>query len=316
MLRTDKKKVKSIHQWMEKSKDEIYKNRYYYIFVVPLVLYLIIFRYTPLYFVQIAFRDYRITKSVAESTWVGFDNFKKLFISPGFLTALFNTFIISFYKLLIGFPAPIILALFLNEIESLKFKKVAQTIIYLPHFISWSIIGGIMYNLLSVESGIVNHMIQAFGSQPIFFMGDTKYFRSVLILSEVWKEMGWGTILYLSAIANIDPSIYEAAFVDGANRLQKLFYITLPSIKTTITVLLIIRVGNILNVGFEQILVLSNPMVQSVADVLDTYVYRVGLQEGRYSLAAAAGLFKTLVAAVLVFSSDRIAKKLGEDGLF
>ena len=294
----------------------IWKARYIYLFVLPGLLYFVVFRYAPLYFLQVAFRDYRITRTIWDSAWVGFEHFHTLVNGIGFLRALRNTFILSAYHLVFGFPVPIILALLLNELRSLRFKRISQTLIYLPHFISWSILGGIMYNFLSVESGLVNAAIGWLGAEPIFFMGDKSVFRGVLVGSGMWKEMGWGTILYLAALTRIDPQLYEAAIVDGASRFRQMVHITLPGIRSTIIVLLIIRLGNLLDVGFEQILVLGNNMVLPVADVLDTYVFRVGLQEGRHSLAAAAGLFQTVVAAVMVYSADRITKLFGERGLF
>lgn len=296
--------------------DEIKGSRNIYLFVLPAILYFFVFRYLPLFFVQIAFKDYRITRELADCDWVGLEHFGTLFSGITFTRALKNTLIISFYKLLFGFPMPIILALLLNELKNLKFKRAVQTMIYLPHFISWSILGGIMYNLLSAEGGVINRIIELFGANPVFFMGDKNVFRGVLVVSDIWKSMGWGTILYLAALTQIDPSLYEAAVVDGANRFKQLIHITLPGIVSTIMTLLIIRVGHILDVGFEQILVLSNSMVSPVADVLDTYVYRIGLENGKHSLATAAGLFKTVVAGIMVFAADRFVKLMGERGLF
>jgi putative aldouronate transport system permease protein len=292
-----------------------YTKHQIYLFIIPAVLYYIIFRYKPLYFIQIAFRDFRITRPLENSPWVGFDHFVTLFSSSDFQQALLNTLIISFYKILFGFPAPIILALMLNELRNAIFKRVSQSILYLPHFISWSVLGGIIYSLFSVHDGLVNEVVKWFGNEPIYFMGSKEYFRGILVASEVWKSMGWGTILYLAALTQIDVTLYEAARVDGATRLQQLWHITLPGITTTIVVLFIINIGHLLDVGFEQILVMSNPMVISVVDIIDTYVFRVGLQEGKHSLATAAGLFKTLVAAIMVYSADRLAKAVGQRGI-
>ncbi len=295
---------------------EVRRNWQIYLFIAPVFIYLMVFKYYPIYFVQIAFRNYRITRSVLDSPWVGFANFMTMFDTPGFFDALTNSILISIYKLLAGFPMPIILALLLNEMNSLRFKRITQTAIYLPHFISWAIISGIMYNLLSVDGGVINNVIRAFGGKEIYFLGDPKYYRTILVLSNMWKEAGWGTILYLAAITNIDPSLYEAATVDGANRWQRLWHITIAGIRSTIVVLFIIRLGHVLDAGFEQAMALNNTMVRSVGDILDTFVYRIGLEEGKYTIATAAGLFKTAVAAVLVLSSDKVAKKLGESGLF
>lgn len=292
-----------------------YSKHQIFLFIIPALLYYIIFRYKPLYFIQIAFRDFRITRPLEKSPWVGFDHFVTLFSSTDFQQALLNTLIISFYKILFGFPAPIILALMLNELRNAIFKRISQSILYLPHFISWSVLGGIIYSLLSVHDGLINELVKWFGHEPIYFMGSKEYFRAILVASEVWKTMGWGTILYLAALTRIDATLYEAAHVDGATRLQQLWHITLPGISTTIVVLFIINIGHLLDVGFEQILVLSNPMVIDVADIIDTYVFRVGLQEGKHSLATAAGLFKTLVAAILVYTADRFSKAMGHRGI-
>ncbi|UQZ81065.1 putative multiple-sugar transport system permease YteP [Paenibacillus konkukensis] len=293
----------------------LYSKHQIILFIIPALIYYVIFRYKPLYFVQIAFRDFRITRPLEKSPWVGFEHFVTLFSSTDFQQALVNTLIISFYKILFGFPAPIVLALMLNALRNAMFKRISQSILYLPHFISWSVLGGIIYSLLSVHDGLVNEIVKWFGFEPIYFVGDKAYFRGILVASEIWKTMGWGTILYLAALTRIDVSLYEAARVDGASRSQQLWHITLPGISTTIVVLFIINIGHLLDVGFEQIMVMSNPMVTSVADIIDTYVFRVGLQEGKHSLATAAGLFKTLVAAVLVYSADRLAKVIGQRGI-
>ncbi|WP_168123333.1 ABC transporter permease subunit [Paenibacillus sp. HB172176] len=299
--------VAGVRQWLSK--------RQIYFFIVPAVVFYVVFKYRPLYFIQIAFRDFRITRPIADSSWVGFTHFTELFQSVDFHQAMLNTVLISFYKLLFGFPAPILLALMLNEIRNDVFLRISQSILYLPHFISWAVLGGIVYSLFSVHNGLINNVIVAFGHEPIYFTGSTDYFRSLLVASDVWKTAGWGTILYLAALARIDTTLYEAAYVDGASKLQRIRHITLPGISSTIVVLFIINVGHLLDVGFEQILVLSNPMVIHVADIIDTYVYRVGLQQGNHSLAAAAGLFKTLIAGVMVFGADRLAKALGHRGI-
>ncbi|MBD2845568.1 sugar ABC transporter permease [Paenibacillus sp. IB182496] len=286
-----------------------------YFFIVPAIAFYAIFKYKPLYFIQIAFKDFRVTRPLEASPWVGFEHFATLFQSPDFQQALLNTVIISFYKLLFGFPAPILLALMLNELRHAAFKRISQSILYLPHFLSWAVLGGIVYNLFSVHDGLVNHVLGRLGYEPIYFLGSTEHFRSLLVLSDVWKTMGWGTILYLAALSRIDTTLYEAAYVDGASKLQRLWHITLPGISTTIVVLFIINIGHLLDVGFEQIMVMGNALVRPVSDIIDTYVFRVGLQEGKHSLATAAGLFKTLVAGVMVFAADRIAKMIGHRGI-
>jgi putative aldouronate transport system permease protein len=238
-----------------------------------------------------------------------------LFTSPGFSEALINTIKISFCKIVFGFPAPIILALLLNEVKNLRFKKMTQTLIYLPHFISWVVVGGIVYTMFSPSGGLVNELLGMFGIEPIYFLGDNKYFVSSLVLSDIWKETGWGTIVYLATLSQIDQSQYEACAVDGANRLQRIIYITLPALKEVIVVLLIMRLGKVLTVGFEQIMILGNPLVIPGRHVLETYTYNMGLLNLNYSLATAAGIFLSIVAAIMVYGSDRISKRLGGKGL-
>ena len=286
-----------------------------YVFVMPAVIFLIVFKYLPLYNLQIAFKDYRITRPLSQAEWAGFKYFKMLFSSPGFTEALVNTVKISFYKILLGFPAPIILALLLNEVRNAKFKKITQTVIYLPHFISWIVVGGIAYNMFSPSGGMVNQLIGLFGIEPIYFLGENKYFVASLVLSDIWKEAGWGTIVYLATLSQIDPTQYEAAGVDGANRFQRMIYITMPALKDVIVVLLIMRLGQALTVGFEQIMAIGNPLSIPGRHVLETYTYNMGLLNFNYPLATAAGLFLSIVAAVMVYGSDRVAKLLGGKGL-
>jgi putative aldouronate transport system permease protein len=290
-------------------------HRHWYLFVLPALVFYFVFQYWPMYYVQIAFRSYRITRSVWDSPWVGLEHFRSLFSSAGFLNALRNTIILGFYRLVFQWPVPIILALLLNEIRSGSFKRVTQTIIYLPHFVSWVIVGGIMINLLGFE-GVFNWVRALVGRPPILFLASEAHFRPIIVLSDIWKSAGWGTIIYLASITRIPLELYEAAHIDGARRLQQMRYITLPGIADVVVVLLILRLGNILMVNFQQLLVLGNPMVRSVGDVIQTYVYRVGLLDGRFAFAAAAGLFNTVVASLMIFLADRAAKALGQRGLF
>ena len=270
-----------------------------------------IFRYLPMPGIVIAFKDFRLGQGVFGSEWAGLKWFKILFTTDDFLTALRNTLIISFMKIVINFPAPIILALMINEISMRRYKRVVQTVVYLPHFISWVIIGGILFTLLSPTAGIVS----LFGgtTSPLMQPGS---FRWVLVLSDLWKSAGWGTVVYLAAITGISPDLYEAAIIDGASRLQQVIHITLPSITGTIAVMLILRTGNILSAGFEQVYMLYNPLVYSVSDIIDTYVYRVGIQTGRFSLATAAGLFQSLTGMALLLFSNFMIRRMGEDGLW
>ena len=294
---------------------EIKRNRSIYAFVIPAVIFFLVFKYYPMYFLQVAFRDFRITRSIDASAWAGFKYFSQLFATSGFWSALRNTLTISLGKLVFGFPLPIILALLLNEIKNKRAKQLYQTIVYLPHFISWVVISGIIYNLTAMPEGLFNEIAVLLGGQPSVILGDKQLFQPILIISEIWKETGWGTIIYLAALTQIGSELYEAARIDGANRFQQILYVTLPGIKEIVIVMLILRIGNILNVGFEQVMVMQNEMVMSVGDTLDTFVWRLGLQNGRYSFATAAGLFKGIVAAVMIFAADRISKGVGESGL-
>ncbi len=288
------------------------KYKYYYPLIIPGMLLFILFNYVPLYGVLIAFKDYKLLQGVFGSPWAGMKWFEILFTStPDFWPIMRNTILISFYKLIFDFPAPIILALLLNEVRNIAFKRTVQTIIYMPHFLNWIVLGGIFIQLLSVNTGILG--LLGFSKSPLI---DENKFRSVLVISSMWKNAGWGTIIYLAAITGINPELYEAAVIDGANRLQQVFYITIPCILSTVVTLLILRSGHILSAGFEQIYVLYSPLVYSTGDVLDTYVYRVGLSLGRYSFATAAGLFKSVVGLIVIIFTNWLAKRMGEEGVW
>ncbi len=295
---------------------EIWRNRCIYSFVIPGVIFYFIFRIYPLYFMQIAFRDFRVTRPLQKCAWAGFKYFQELFTSVGFRTALVNTLAINFYKLIFCFPAPILMALLLNELKFSAFKRVTQTILYLPHFVSWVIISSILLNFTSVYGGMFNQIRALMGLKPYTFLAQKSLFRSILVLSDLWKETGYGAIIYLAALLSIDPQLYEAAEIDGANRFQRMWHISLAGIKETIVVMLILRVGSMMSGGFSQVYSLMNSQVMSVGDTLDTFVYRMGISNNRFSYASAAGIFNAVVAAILLFSTDRFAKRIGERGLF
>jgi putative aldouronate transport system permease protein len=270
-----------------------------------------------MYGVIIAFKDFSITKGIIGSPWVGGENFKYLFESKQFFTVFKNSIVFSMLRLAAGFPAPIILALLLNEVKHMRFKRTVQTVSYIPHFISWVVVCGMVKNIFSpTAEGIVNAAIKALGGQPIQFLISTFWFRPIIIISEIWKEVGWGAIIYLAALSGIDPTLYEAAIVDGASRWQRMVHVTLPGIISTIIVLLILRMGRILNNGFEQIFLLYSPMVYEVADVFETYTYRTGLIERRFSYSTAVGLFKAVVGLIMVYSTNYLARKTGEKALW
>jgi len=296
--------------------ETIFRQKWLFIMLIPGMTLLIIFKYIPMYGIIIAFKDFNIVKGIWQSPWVGLDNLKYLFRSQDFYIILRNSILISLYRLLWGFPAPVILALLLNEVRHIHYKKAIQTILYLPHFISWVVIVGIVYNFLSPSTGIVNHIIKMFGREPIAFLQKEEYFRSILVITDIWKEAGWGTIIYLAAITSIDENLYEAAIIDGATRLQRVLYITIPGIMSTIVVLLILRSGSILRNGFEQIFLMYSPLVYDVADVFETYTYRVGLQEGRFSYATAVGMFQSIVGLILIWTTNALARKYDVGGLW
>lgn len=293
----------------------IYEQKIYFLMMLPGLLYFIMFRYLPMFGLVIAFKDYNIFKGIWASEWVGLENFIDVFDSRDFWTVMGNTLRISFTKILIGFPVPIILAILLNELRSVKFKKTVQTLLYLPHFLSWVVIGGIMANLFSPVFGLAGEFFRATGIAPVNLLAQKSSIFWMVIFSDVWKESGWGTIIFLAALTQVDPSLYEAARMDGANKLKQVLHITLPAISGIIVLMLILRIGKLMNAGFEQILVLQNPLTMEAIDIFDTYVYREGLGRGEYSFASTIDLFKSVVALVLVTSADKISKWLGEEGL-
>ena len=284
--------------------------------VIPGLVFLVIFAYIPLIGLVIAFQDFDLFLGAANSPWVGLKHFIAFFTSDSFWTLMKNTLGISFLKLIFGFPAPIILALLCNEIRQEKTKRVFQTVTYLPHFISWVVIAGMVINFTSVPDGVINAALSKFGAEPIAFLQKPQYFRSIIVISDIWKEIGWGTIIYLAAISGVSSDMYEAATIDGANRLQRIIYITLPSIMSTVVVMLIMRLGSVLKNGFEQIFLLYNATVYDVADVFETFTYRIGMIDGRYGFATAVGLFQSVVGLVFILSANKLAKKFGGGGLW
>ncbi|WP_105617401.1 ABC transporter permease [Vallitalea okinawensis] len=288
----------------------------YYLMLLPIILWYIIFRYGPMYGIVIAFQDFYPLKGISGSEWVGFKHFKTMFTGLYFLPVLRNTILISFYKLIFGFPAPIILALIFNEIRHKHFKKISQTISYLPHFLSWVIVSGLVIEMLSPSRGLVNYFIQLLGFDPIFFVADPKYFRSVLVGSGIWQGIGWGSIIYLAAISNIDPQLYEAAAIDGATRIQRIRFITLPSLAPVVTIMLIFACGKLIDDNFSQVYNLLNLKVMSVGDVISTYTYEQGLVQMQYSYSTAVGLFKNIVSFSMVFGANAIAKRVSEYGIW
>ena len=284
-----------------------------YLMLLPGLALILIFCYGPMYGLQIAFKDYNIGLGIWNSPWVGLEHFQKFLSTDAAIRALTNTIIISALKLVCSFPMPILLAVVLNEIGNQTFKRVAQTISYLPHFISWIIVASLLNNLLSPSTGVINAFIQQLGGDPIYFLADKNWFRPILVISNIWKEIGWSSVVYLAALSGIDPSLYEAAIVDGATRVQRITRITLPSIMPIAVTMLILSMGSIMSAGFDQVFNLYSPQVYDVGDILDTYVYRRGLVDMSYSFSTAVGLFKSVVGLILVVAVNVIAKRLSPD---
>jgi putative aldouronate transport system permease protein len=299
-----------------KRKNYFLKHWQIYSMIVPGVLYFLIFKYIPLSGSIIAFQDYNIFNGISGSPFVGWKHFDNLFAYPEFYRVLKNTLLISLYQIFYGFPAPIILALLLNEVRKMAFKRVAQTVLYLPHFLSWVIVGGLVINFLSMDSGPVNDLIAFLGGERIFFMQESQFFRTIVVTSGTWKEVGWGTIIYLAALAGINPELYEASEVDGAGKLRQVFSITLPCLLPTIMVLLLLRIGNILDLGFEQIYMLLNPLVRETGEVFDTYIYRVGLIGMQYSYTTAIGLFKSIVGFLLLIGANQLSRRTTGNSIY
>lgn len=292
----------------------IWAFRAFYLMLLPGILYYVIFRYVPMYGVIIAFKDFNMLEGIVGSSWADpwYKHFQTFFNSPYFSQLMINTTVISLYKLVFGMVPPIGMALLLNECRVRWFKTAVQTLTYMPHFLSWVIIYGILIALFSQNSGLVNRWLEDSGGSSIGFLTSVDYFRTILVGSEIWKDLGWGAIIYLAAMTAIDPTLYEAARVDGAGRIRMIWHITLPGIRNVIVLLLILKLGSIMDAGFDQIYILYNIQVYQVADILDTWVFRTGLQQLNFSLGAAVGLFKSLIGMVLVVSSNQLSKKWGE----
>lgn len=288
-----------------------------YIFMaLPGLILLLVFRYLPMYGILIAFKDFNLFKGILGSDWIGLDNFTRLVSSDTFKRAFGNTLTISILRIIFGMPFPIIFALLLNELRNVTFKRTIQTITYIPHFISWVVIAGVCIDLLSPSTGLVNRVVELFNGEPIFFMTSVKWIRTVVIGSEIWKEFGWGAIIYLAAITGIDQQLYEAASIDGAGRWKQTLHITLPGLKGTFIVLLIMRLGGLMGANFEQIYMLYNPTVYEKIDVIDTYVFRTAFDTLDFGYTAAAGLISQVIGCILLLTSDRLVKRFGGRGLY
>ncbi|OUS72458.1 protein lplB [Paenibacillus sp. MY03] len=294
----------------------LWKERYVHLLIWPGILYFLVFRYLPMAGLVIAFKDFNPFAGIWASDWVGFAHFARIFEDDEVIRVLWNTINIALLQILVAFPVSIVLALMLNEVRNGTYKRFVQSMVYLPHFLSWVVVAGIFTVFLRGE-GLINTVLGSwFGIEAIPFLTDPAFFKPLITLQIIWKESGWGTIIFLAALAGVNTSLYEAAVIDGANRWRQLWHITLPSIRGVIVIMFIIRLGNVLDLGFEQIFLMLNPFNMDTGNVLDTYVYFKGIQQGDVSFATAVGMFKGAVGLVLVVIANRIAKRFGEDGLY
>ncbi len=291
---------------------KIWQDRYMYMMVIPVVIYFAIFRYWPMAWLTIAFKDYKILKGFSGSSWVGLNNFQQFFSNPDFLRLIGNTIILNVYSLMFCFTAPIIFAILLNELWSNSYKRLVQTISYLPHFLSTVVMVSMVMTFLSPSLGVLNKVMSSMGMEKINFLSEPQYFRSIMVISGIWQQVGWSAIIYLSALTGIDQSLYEAATVDGAGRFKQMWHITLPGIRDTIIIMLIMQIGNLMNVNFEKIYLFQNPLNLSVSEMLPTYVYKLGMENSNYSLATAIGLFNSIISVFLVSIANKISKKYSE----
>ncbi|PWV90542.1 carbohydrate ABC transporter membrane protein 1 (CUT1 family) [Paenibacillus cellulosilyticus] len=292
------------------------RDKWMYALLLPGLIYFLVFKYVPMWGVLLAFKNYQPFLGFWKSEWVGFEHFRLFFTNPDFFMLLRNTLVLSFYNLIFFFPAPIIAALMLNEVRIALYKRAVQTLIYVPHFISMVIVASLTYVFLTTEGGPVNEWLSAHTGKTVDFLTSPDWFRPLIIIQTIWKECGWGTIIFLAALAAVDVEQYEAAIVDGANRLRQLWHITLPALRSTIVILLILRMGHVLDNGFEQIYLMLNPLNRENAEVFDTYVYMMGITQGAFSYSTAVGLFKSVVGVILVLGTNWLAKRFGQSGLY
>ncbi|MBW4085775.1 sugar ABC transporter permease [Paenibacillus sp. S150] len=297
-------------------KKRLWRNKLLYVMLIPGVLYFVIFKYLPMYGLIISFQDYKPYQGITGSEWVGMEHFQRLFTEADFLNILGNTLILFGMNILFYFPIPIILALMLNELRGNFFKRTFQTLIYLPHFMSWVIVVSISFVMTTMDGGIINELLSYFGFEKINFLLSPGWFRPMYIIQIIWREAGWGTIIYLASIAAIDPGLYEAARMDGAGRLRQIWHITLPAIRGVIITLLILKIGSVLDLGFEHVYLMLNSMNREVAEIIDTYVYTAGLRQGHFSYSTAIGFFKSIIGLIMVMSVNKLSKKMGEEGVY
>lgn len=294
----------------------IIRDRYLLLLVAPALIYFIIFKYIPMFGIMVSFKDYSPFKGVWASEWVGLKYYKMFFRNPDAFEIIRNTFLLGFYKLVWGFPAPIILALLLNEMRFKLYKRVVQTVSYLPHFISTVVVASMVTMFLSPTSGLINEFIGLFGIESINFLQKPEWFRTVYVVSEIWQDIGWGSIIYLAALSGISPSLYEAAEIDGASRWKQTWHVTIPGIAPAIVILLILNIGRMIEIGFEKVFLLTNPVTYETGDIISTYVYRVGLVQGNFSYGTAIDLFMGIISLVFIYAANTVSRKVGETSLW
>lgn len=302
--------------WWKRALRSWRRNRSLYLLALPGIIFFIVFKYVPMWGILIAFQDYSPFSGMMNSPWVGLEHFTRFFSNPDFGLLFRNTMAINLLNLVFFFPLPIVLSLMLNELRSTAYKRFIQSVIYLPHFLSWVIIASLTFLLFAKGEGLVNGLLESWGMERIDVLTNPDAFWIMITLQSVWKEMGWGTIVFMAAIAGVDPQLYESARMDGAGRFRQMWHVTLPGIRSVIVILLILRLGDLMDVGFEQIFLMYNGVVSQVAEVFDTYIYRTGIQRGEFSYSTAVGLFKSVTGLVLVLLANRLAKKVGEEGVF
>ncbi|MFE5318428.1 ABC transporter permease [Paenibacillus sp. NPDC056579] len=311
-----KKHSSKLHTGFQSLWKDYVKYRYMYLLVIPGFLYFLVFKLIPMWGLLLAFKDYHPMLGFSGSQWVGMKHFTDMFSDGHFYLMLRNTLLINIFGLVFFFPLPIILAIMLNEVRHELFKRINQSLVYMPHFLSWVVIASITFFMLSVDIGLVNKLIRVLGLEPVSFLNESRFFWGMLTVQSIWKDAGWGTIIFLAAIAGVNPERYEAAVVDGANRFRQIWHVTLPAIRPTIVILLILRLGHMTDVNFEQVLLMMNPLVRDVADVFDTYVYNQGILRGMYSVGVTVGLFKGFVGLALVMISNYFVKRMGHEGIY
>lgn len=293
----------------------MWRCRWLYLIIFPVIVYFLVFKYAPMYGISIAFQDYNIFKGPFGSEWWGLTTFKKVFTDVNFWSAIKNTLILNVMVLVINFPLTILVSLMLNEVAGVKFKKLTQSVLYLPHFISWVVVAGIATNMFTQNGGTINNMLNSLGIGQIPFLSSEGWWTVTYVILQVWKEIGWGTIIYLAALTGVDESLYEAAYLDGATNLQRIWYITLPMIRSVIVTMLILQISKMMTIGLDAPLLMGNDKVMGVSEVISTYIYRIGIVKAKYSDATAIGLFQSVINILILYLADKFAKLIGEEGI-